>query len=157
MSRIKGFSRKRVTHRLLMLVYFFFILFCLTSLFPPLPFLLLFSKKKIMSKFSQFREGIEKAIDTCLSATSEYRQNNANAEPPTSFIESLVTQHILPLTGQENSLQIPIVEGKPDWRKSATELAFRRALIHNVVSFLSLLSLESTKNTHLIANRRKRR
>ncbi|RCH81885.1 UDP-glucose-4-epimerase [Rhizopus azygosporus] len=85
-----------------------------------------------MSKFSQFREGIEKAINTCLSATSEYRQNNANAEPPTSFIESLVTQHILPLTGQENSLQIPIVEGKPDWRKSATELAFRRALIHNV-------------------------
>ncbi|CAO3680245.1 unnamed protein product [Rhizopus microsporus] len=71
-----------------------------------------------MSKFSQFREGIEKAIDTCLSATSEYRQNNANAEPPTSFIESLST--------------IPIVEGKPDWRKSATELAFRRALIHNV-------------------------
>ncbi|KAG1146704.1 hypothetical protein G6F37_001089 [Rhizopus arrhizus] len=83
-----------------------------------------------MSNFILFRENIVKAIDNCLSSVFEHRENNR--EIPSTLIESLVNQHILPLTGPDNTLQIPIVEDKPDWRKSATELAFRRALIRLV-------------------------
>lgn len=90
-----------------------------------------------MSNFILFRENIVKAIDNCLSSVFEHRENNR--ETPSTLIESLVNQHILPLTGPDNTLQIPIVEDKPDWRKSATELAFRRALIRLVVKLIVFL------------------
>lgn len=84
-----------------------------------------------MSKFISFYKTIERAIDTCVSATFEQREKEG--ETPLAVIESLVNQHILPLTGPDNSLQVPLMGDKPDWRKSATELAFRRILIRLVV------------------------
>lgn len=65
-----------------------------------------------------------------MSATFEQREKEG--ETPLAVIESLVNQHILPLTGPDNSLQVPLMGDKPDWRKSATELAFRRILIRLV-------------------------
>ncbi|KAI9247064.1 THO complex subunit 1 transcription elongation factor-domain-containing protein [Sporodiniella umbellata] len=83
-----------------------------------------------MSNFVIFRQSIEKAIRDCVSAFPQRKENDNNEKPLSTVIESLVNQHILPLAGLDNILQVPLVDDKPDWRKGATELAFRRILIH---------------------------
>ncbi|KAI9273898.1 THO complex subunit 1 transcription elongation factor-domain-containing protein [Helicostylum pulchrum] len=45
------------------------------------------------------------------------------------MIESLVTQHIAPLAGQANILNVPLLKGKADWRRNATEVVFRKIFL----------------------------
>lgn len=89
-----------------------------------------------MSNFLVYRREIEKAIDDCLQAVGDYRKSNDLAEVPQHVVQDLVNQYITPLGGKENKLAIPLPEGggKQDWRKMATELVFRRTLLHIVVS-----------------------
>jgi hypothetical protein len=89
-----------------------------------------------MSQFLAFRKQIEDAISACLSSTFDYRQNHAVDEVPSNVIQGLVAQHIAPLGGKENSSKIAIITGRPDWRKNAIELVFRRALLNIAVSII---------------------
>lgn len=105
-------------------------------------FLLLFIAL-IMSKFLIYRREIETAINNCLHAASDYRKNNSVDEVPAAVIQDFVNQYITPLGGKENRLNIPLPEGgKQDWRRNATELVFRRTLLHIVVSchYIRLIS-----------------
>lgn len=86
-----------------------------------------------MSKFLIYRDEIDKAIQSCLSATSEYRNQNQTSEVPFPVIQDLVQKHIQPLGGSENKLNIKMPdESKSDWRKNATEVVFRRTLLQMI-------------------------
>lgn len=98
-----------------------------------------------MSQFITFRDEMEKAIKACLETTASHRDTFEVPEVPSTVIEDIVTQHIAPLSGQANILNIPIIQGKPDWRKTATEVVFRRTLLQIAVCFqydgITLLTL----------------
>jgi hypothetical protein len=81
-----------------------------------------------MSQFPEFRRLAESAIKTCVAEAKTYREKQHVEEVPTSVIQGLVTQHIIPLSGEPNTLNVPILEGRVDWRRHATEVAFRRTL-----------------------------
>lgn len=87
-----------------------------------------------MSHFLKFRDDMEAAISVCLSSTSDYRNQHAVSEVPSKVIETLATQHIAPLAGKTNLLDIPVLEGRPDWRKNATEVVFRKTFLDIAVS-----------------------
>ncbi|KAI7866747.1 THO complex subunit 1 transcription elongation factor-domain-containing protein [Spinellus fusiger] len=83
-----------------------------------------------MSKFVDFYRHAQKAVSECITSAAHCRQStHTNAIPP-SVIESLIQTHIAPIGGSENSLNVVLVEGKPDWRKGALELVFRRSLLN---------------------------
>lgn len=82
-----------------------------------------------MSQFLIFREHLEKAIQSCLEATASHRDTFEDAEVPATVIEDVVAKHITPLCGKDNTLNIVTVQGRPDWRKNATEVVFRRTLL----------------------------
>lgn len=82
-----------------------------------------------MSHFLKFRKDMETAINACLSATTDYRNEHAVSEVPSKVIEDLALQHIAPLAGKANLLNIPVLEGRPDWRKNATEVVFRNTFL----------------------------
>lgn len=86
-----------------------------------------------MSKFLIYRDEIDKAIQSCLLATTEYRHQHQVSEVPFTVIQDLVQKHIQPLGGSENKLNIKMPEeSKADWRKNATEVVFRRTLLQMV-------------------------
>lgn len=91
-----------------------------------------------MSQFLIFREHIEKAIRSCLEATASHRDTFEDSEVPATVIEDVVSQHITPLCGKENTLDIASVQGRPDWRKNATEVVFRRTLLKIAVRIPSI-------------------
>ncbi|OAD71160.1 hypothetical protein PHYBLDRAFT_182152 [Phycomyces blakesleeanus NRRL 1555(-)] len=83
-----------------------------------------------MSKFADFRLHAQKAVSECIEAAAHHRHSsNTNTLPP-QFVQSLVQTHIAPIGGSENTLNVVLVEGKADWRKSALELVFRRSLLN---------------------------
>lgn len=88
-----------------------------------------------MSHFLKFREEMEAAISACLSATTDYRIQHAVSEVPSKVIETLAMEHIAPLAGKANLLNIPVLEGRPDWRRNATEVVFRKTFLDIAVSF----------------------
>lgn len=77
---------------------------------------------------------MEVAITQCIASTSEYRTQHGVSEVPSKVIESLVTQHIAPLAGQANVLNVSIIKGKADWRRNATEVVFRKIFLNITVS-----------------------
>jgi hypothetical protein len=85
-----------------------------------------------MSKFVVYRQELEVAISTCIKSAVEYRSTHYVSELSTEMIQRLVNQHIAPFAGKENRLNVPATE-KHDWRRSATELVFRRSLLNIVV------------------------
>lgn len=94
-----------------------------------------------MSQAQLFRIEIGQAIENCLDDAKEYRINNNALELPSEGIERLVVKHIDPLCGEENKLNVPLYEGKNDWRRHATELAFRKILAKLTVSSFIRTSL----------------
>ncbi|KAF7730090.1 Serine/threonine-protein phosphatase 2A regulatory subunit B'' subunit beta [Apophysomyces ossiformis] len=82
-----------------------------------------------MSKFTEFRQHAENAIAECTKAASSYRQSKNVNEAPDSVVKSFVQTHIAPLAGPDNTINVPLLEGKPDWRKHALEHIFRRTLL----------------------------
>lgn len=91
-----------------------------------------------MSQFLIFREHLEKAIQSCLEATASHRDTFEDAEVPATVIEDVVAKHITPLCGKDNTLNIVTVQGRPDWRKNATEVVFRRTLLKIAVRIFTL-------------------
>ncbi|KAI8989436.1 THO complex subunit 1 transcription elongation factor-domain-containing protein [Pilobolus umbonatus] len=87
-----------------------------------------------MSQFQLYRDSIDTALSTCVASSKDYRLSNSLSETPNTVIEQLVSTHITPLGGADNTLNIVILEGRPDWRKSATEVVFRKRLFHIVDS-----------------------
>lgn len=85
-----------------------------------------------MSKFVIYRQELEVAISACIKSAIEYRTTHQVSDLSTEMIQSLVNQYIAPFAGKENRLDVPATE-KHDWRRSATELVFRRSLLSIVV------------------------
>jgi hypothetical protein len=94
-----------------------------------------------MSKFVIYRQELEVAISTCIKSAIEYRTSHQVSELSADIIQNLVNQHIAPFAGKENRLNVPATE-KHDWRRSATELVFRRSLLNIVVCIESISSIK---------------
>ncbi|KAI8375418.1 THO complex subunit 1 transcription elongation factor-domain-containing protein [Choanephora cucurbitarum] len=93
-----------------------------------------------MSLFLEYKEKLNNAINTCLDVATQYRINNNAPEAPQKLVQELVHQHIAPLAGKENVLNIVIVQRekeRSDWRRPGIEAIFRRVL-------LKLVNLEET-------------
>ncbi|KAI8092828.1 THO complex subunit 1 transcription elongation factor-domain-containing protein [Halteromyces radiatus] len=84
-----------------------------------------------MSKFAEFRQQAEIAIENILQAIVDQGQSHPG-EDLQPCIEEQIDQHITPISGTLASETFGILHDKPDWRKNTLELVLRRRLLQIV-------------------------
>jgi hypothetical protein len=85
-----------------------------------------------MSKFIEFRQQAESAIEKMTQAVDDYKQMQQTKSIQPCILTQL-DQHITPISGPAGEQDYGIVQGKPDWRKNGLELVLRRSLLAIVV------------------------
>ncbi|KAI9499738.1 THO complex subunit 1 transcription elongation factor-domain-containing protein [Zychaea mexicana] len=88
----------------------------------------------ITQQFDIYHERVRDAILHCIDASrsSSITTNTAtkvSSDINLADLENLVRSNIGPLASNENVLNINLMDERPDWRKSAAELAFRKILL----------------------------
>ncbi|KAI8334608.1 THO complex subunit 1 transcription elongation factor-domain-containing protein [Chlamydoabsidia padenii] len=81
-----------------------------------------------MSKFVEFRQQVESAIEKVTLAVNDYKQTQQTKSIQPCVLAQ-IDQHITPISGPAGELDFGIVQDKADWRKNALELVLRRSLL----------------------------
>ncbi|KAI9313753.1 THO complex subunit 1 transcription elongation factor-domain-containing protein [Dichotomocladium elegans] len=81
-----------------------------------------------VSKFIEFHDSVQTAIAQCLNTALAFRQESQGNDPSPASLEDWTQQYLGPICGPDNILNVPVLDTKSDWRKSATEIGFRRVL-----------------------------